>query len=209
MKELDPFFRLLQKRKNTLTVFNPYRDEIKLNNLKSYLDLIFQQEGPRVLLVGEAPGFKGCRLTGIPFSSGKLFDEVPHPFLEALKPRIYIEQLDSENTASIVWRHLLNHNSVPLFWNSFPFHPHPSRIQKKNRAPNKAEIEEGAIYLQMLFDFYKPDLVAGLGRKGTECVQRIMSNESIRYIRHPSYGGKAEFCSGIDDIFSSFNPSQN
>lgn len=209
MKDLDQFFELLQKRKNTLTVYNPYRDEIKLNNLKAYLDLVFQQDGPRILLVGEAPGFKGCRLTGIPFSSGKLFEEVAHPFLETLKPRIKIEQIDSENTASIVWSHLLNHKSVPLFWNSFPFHPHPSRIQKKNRAPNKAEIEEGATYLKILFDYYKPDLVAGLGRKGTECVQRILPEESIRYIRHPSYGGKVDFCSGIDEIFGSCSSSKN
>ena len=201
MNELNQFFNLLKKRKNSLTVFNPYREEYKLENLKRYLELIFNQSGPRILLVGEAPGFKGCRLTGIPFSSGQIFSEIEHPFLQQLKPVIQIDQLDSENTASIVWRHLLNHQTVPLFWNSFPFHPHPSRIQKKNRAPNKAEIDEGAEYLKILVGVYKPDIVAGLGRKGTECVERVLPEESITYIRHPSYGGKADFCKGVDQLF--------
>lgn len=201
MNELKHFFNQLKKRKNSLTVFNPYREEYKLDNLKRYLEHVFNQSGPRVLLVGEAPGFKGCRLTGIPFSSGHIFSEIEHPFLQQLKPVIHLDQLDSENTASIVWRHLLNHRTVPLFWNSFPFHPHPARIQKKNRAPNKAEIDEGAEYLRILVSEYKPDVVAGLGRKGTECVMRVLPEESITYIRHPSYGGKNDFCKGIDQLF--------
>lgn len=204
MNELNHFFSLLQKRKNSLTVFNPYREGYKLENLKRYLELVFNQTGPKILLVGEAPGFKGCRLTGIPFSSGNIFSDIEHPFLQQLKTTIQIDQLDSENTASIVWRHLLNHQTVPLFWNSFPFHPHPSRIQKKNRAPNKAEIEEGAEYLKILVDSYEPDIVAGLGRKGTECVERVLPEKTVTYIRHPSYGGKTDFCEGIDQLFQQF-----
>ncbi|MGH1461093.1 MAG: uracil-DNA glycosylase [Neptuniibacter sp.] len=201
MNELNHFFNLLKKRKNSLTVFNPYREEYKLENLKRYLDLIFSQSGPKILLVGEAPGFKGCRLTGIPFSSGNIFSEIAHPFLQQLKPVIQLDQIEAENTAAIVWRHLLNHQTVPLFWNSFPFHPHPSRIQKKNRAPNKAEIDEGAEYLNILVSAYKPDVMAGLGRKGMESVKRVLPDETIAYIRHPSYGGKADFCKGIDTLF--------
>ena len=204
MNDLEPFFERLQKRKNSLTVFNPYREEFKLDNLKRYLELVFQQQGRRVLLVGEAPGFKGCRLTGIPFSSGRLFDEVEHPFLLQLKPDIHLEQLEVENTASIVWRYLCDQPVVPLFWNSFPFHPHPSRVQKKNRAPKKAEIDEGVEYLQMLVDYYQPDVIAGLGRKGAESVQRVFPDKEVIYIRHPSYGGKKDFVAGMNQILNDY-----
>lgn len=203
MTELEHFFKLLRKRKNTLTVFNPYREDFKFNNLECYFEAVFNQKSPRILLVGEALGFKGGRLTGIPFSSGELFNELPHPFLSALKPHLEIasDTLSAENTASIVWRYLAKHEAVPLFWNSFPYHPHPSRLQKKNRAPKRDEIEEGAELLKMLVDVYQPEAIAGLGRAGHKCAQLILPEYDIAYIRHPSYGGKSDFIKGMDQIY--------
>lgn len=204
MDNLHTFFSALSKRRNTLTVFNPYRDEVLLRNLEIYIEAVMAQRGPRILLVGEAYGFRGGRLTGIPFSSGKLYDEVDHPFLVALKHKIVrsSDERVSENTASIVWQYLQGHSFVPMFWNSFPFHPHPSRIQKKNRAPNVAEIKEGLVYLNMLCDIYQPNIIAGLGRKGADSIQRAFPDREIIYIRHPSYGGKQDFIAGMDNLYN-------
>ncbi|WP_286238364.1 uracil-DNA glycosylase family protein [Neptuniibacter halophilus] len=200
MDELGPFYTRLAKRKNSLTVFNPYREPFKLANLQRYLELVFAQSGPRVMLVGEAPGFKGCRLTGIPFSSGRLFSDIQHPFLKALASQIELDpsDLSHENTASIVWNYLSGKSIVPLFWNAFPFHPHPSRVQKKNRAPNRLEQEEGMSYLTELVDLYQPEYIAGLGRKGADSVQKMFPQRSVAYIRHPSYGGKQDFIQGME-----------
>lgn len=46
---------------------NPYRNEVCRYNLKHYLDYL---SGRRVdiMLIGEAPGYRGCALTGIPFT---------------------------------------------------------------------------------------------------------------------------------------------
>lgn len=204
MENLNEFYQSLAKKKNSLTVFNPYRSEANLENLKHYIAQIFAASGPKIMLVGEAPGFKGGRLTGVPFSSGKIYSEIEHPFLEALLPKLILDPvtLSSENTASVVWRYLQNKPNVPLFWNAFPFHPHPSRIQKKNRGPNRAEILEGAFYLQALVDAYQPDIIAGLGRAGTTCAQSVLPNQDIKYIRHPSYGGKSDFIKGMDELFT-------
>lgn len=207
MDNLQLFLKALSKRRNSLTVFNPYRDEVLLRNLETYIEAVLAQQGPKILLVGEAYGFRGGRLTGIPFSSGKLYDEVEHPFLISLKQNIVRspDDLVSENTASIVWQYLQKHDFVPMFWNSFPFHPHPSRIQRKNRAPNVAEIKEGLIFLNMLCDVYQPDIIAGLGRKGTDSIQRAFPDRDIRYIRHPSYGGKRDFVQGMDNLYEAVN----
>lgn len=198
----ESFYTRLQKRKNSLTVFNPYREVYKLDNLKAYLDQVMAQDGPRVLLVGEALGFKGGRLTGIPFSSGRLFSEVDHPFLKQLQPQLRLPDLDSENTASIVWQYLCKQTTAPLFWNAFPFHPHPLRLQRKNRAPNRAEINEGGFFLQEIIEHYQPVRIAGLGRKGVDAVQKVLGISAVEYIRHPSYGGKTEFIAGMERLFS-------
>ena len=41
---------------------------IRKHNLLTYLTKM-KSVNPRILLLGEAPGHKGCRLTGIPFTS--------------------------------------------------------------------------------------------------------------------------------------------
>ncbi|MEJ2750218.1 MAG: hypothetical protein P8183_20270 [Anaerolineae bacterium] len=53
--------------------YNPYSLErpenaTRRHNLDHYLRQM-QQRQPTILLVGEAPGYRGCRLTGIPFVS--------------------------------------------------------------------------------------------------------------------------------------------
>ena len=106
----------------------------------------------------------------------------------------------AENTAAIVWRYLSTRKTTPLFWNSFPFHPHPENSREKNRAPTSVEIDEGVVYLAALHRLYQPRVVAGIGKAGLKCAQRAFPDADIRYIRHPSYGGKREFSEGMDEI---------
>ncbi len=83
---LDPFWSFLEETvfsipsvlEGTRPLFNPYHDTnpdfdlpqaaaIRQANLSSFLDSL--PERPPVLLVGEAPGWHGCRFSGIPFTS--------------------------------------------------------------------------------------------------------------------------------------------
>ncbi|UCG25887.1 MAG: hypothetical protein JSW55_07845, partial [Chloroflexota bacterium] len=53
---------------------------VRRANLRLYLSQI-AAAGPALLLVGEAPGYRGCRLTGVPFTSEAiLLDERIRPF---------------------------------------------------------------------------------------------------------------------------------
>ncbi|MBT4289053.1 MAG: uracil-DNA glycosylase [Deltaproteobacteria bacterium] len=200
MTSIEKFINLLSQQKNSSVLFNPYLNPNLANNLNLYLDLMIKIQVKRVLLVGEAPGYKGCKHTGIPFTSGGVFQEIKHPLLKQLKKKLVLEQIESENTASIVWRHLSNYNITPLFWNAFPFHPHPKNSPNQNRAPNQTEIKKSVNYLIQLQKIFRAEVIAGVGRNGTKAAQLAFPDLIIEYIRHPSHGGKTEFISGISKI---------
>lgn len=209
MSNIESFLETLQRQKNTLTVTNPYLDDVAVNNLRLYLKYMLEHmsanPGRRVLLVGEAPGYKGCRITGIPFSSVKVLMSTDHSLFHAIKPQLSLSddalsEMTSENTATIVWKCLVDKKTIPLFWNSFPFHPHPKGKENKNRAPNSKEIAQGITYLQQLYTIFQPGIVAGVGVKGVEFARKAYPELPIKYIRHPSYGGKSEFIEGMNSI---------
>lgn len=159
-----------------------------------------RQSGDLVLLVGEAPGYKGCRMTGIPFTSGALIGKEQHQIFSEIGPHIHLDVIESENSASLVWQTLKGQTHYPLFWNAFPFHPHPKGNQNKNRAPNAKELVEGAGYLAELLEIFSPVTVAGIGRKGVGSVEKIRPGRKALYIRHPSYGGKKDFTKGMKNL---------
>src|SRR5438105_1431089 len=81
LDELWQFFQTeLFREPSTRTLFNPYNDNdtdqefdredaaaIRRDNLLKYLS--FVPERPPIVVVGEAPGPKGCRFSGVPFTS--------------------------------------------------------------------------------------------------------------------------------------------
>lgn len=200
MATLHEFLKALSSQKNTATVNNPYVDPGPLANLQTYLKAMLAIQGKRVLLVGEAPGYKGCGITGIPFSSGRLLATTKHPLFTAIRPHLALPRLEAENTASIVWGYLQNKETTPLFWNSFPFHPHPKGAPNKNRAPSTDEIASGVPFLHALAQLFQPTVIAGIGKAGTKCAQLAFPQQDIASIRHPSFGGKQGFIAGMEKI---------
>jgi uracil-DNA glycosylase len=195
--EIRDFVDCLASRPDTEGTVNPYRSLIASNNLIHYLFALFRQPGRRILLVGEALGYRGGRLTGIPLSSERLLGAAPHPFLRALHPHLEIDGNTSEATATLVWGALAGRRRIPLFWNAFPFHPHRPGQPGSNRAPKAEEISEGQFYLERLATLYRPLLVAGLGRIGSLAAGRALPDQRILQLRHPSHGGKVDFEQGI------------
>ena len=191
------FVAQLGHRRHSRRVANPYRSETLRNNLLAYLEAIMLQPGRRILLVGEALGYRGGRLTGIPFSSSRLLRQAPHPFLRRLSPELVIEEDVAEATASIVWSCLAQRRNIPMAWNAFPFHPHQENVPETNRAPDAAELEEGAAILRELAALYQPQLVVGVGAKGFRAASSAFPQEAVMAVRHPSYGGKQDFVAGL------------
>lgn len=202
MDDISKFVQNLKAREGSDSVFNPYLDDNIAKNLELYFRLMKSHGNVDTLLVGEAPGYLGCKLTGIPFTSGDAVMNIEHPFLCELKSKIRIDCVSAEATATVVWEFLSTQSKLPLFWNSFPFHPHPVGNPDGNRAPTNEEVTEGVEYLQAIYEIFTPAKVLGLGRKGEQCAKLAFPEKTITYIRHPGRGGKAEFISGFKSILT-------
>lgn len=151
--------------------FNFYRDgdraPLLRRRLTSYLRL--RREAP-ILLVGEAAGYRGARVSGLPFTSERQ--------LTGCGP--------AEATASIVRRVLaeLRLTERVLLWNVVPTHP---GTELSNRPPRLEEVRASRPFLAELS---RDRNVVPVGR----LAQRAIGGE---YVRHPSHGGAQAFRNGL------------
>lgn len=153
---------------------------IRRQNLRSYLESF--PAPPKVLAVGEAPGPRGCRFSGVPFTSESqlVSEEVPFRGRQSSKAsRPY-----RERTATIFWRFMHPFHQRVFLWNAVPFHPHPVGKPLSVRALTKAEVEACLAFLEQLLDVLRPRVVIAVGRQA----QRGLELLAVRaeYVPHPS-----------------------
>lgn len=186
---------------DSATVENMYSaDSNQLNNLKLYLEKMFLLK-PEYLIVGEAPGYKGCRWSGVPFTSERNLKENNFFGLENGFKIRNPNKPESESSATIVWNCLDKLETLPLIWNSFPFHPHNKDNQNSNRAPTGEELKQGKIILEELIGIFeiKKNHIIPIGQNAAKILKEY---EIPRIIRHPSHGGKDDFITGMEAIFN-------
>jgi uracil-DNA glycosylase len=204
------FVELLATLPSTDTAFNPWYAEtdpgaIRRTNLSLYLHEL-KHRGSRLLLLGEAPGYQGCRLTGIPFMSEHLLLQgVPSMglFGEARGYRRSTtgDRLRKEPSATIVWQTLAHYDLLPVLWPAFPFHPHKPGNSQSNRPPAAVEVAFGRTIWQRIVEVMDIEEIVAVGNVGHRSLAAA-GIEAIK-IRHPSQGGKPEFVAGIAALAAS------
>jgi uracil-DNA glycosylase len=175
--------------------------DLRRANLLLYLSQMADRQ-PKVMLVGEAPGYRGCRLTGVPFTSEYIVEQgiTGGLFGRANGYRTSGPGVSREQTASIMWEALGELSMLPLLWNAYPFHPFQTGNERSNRPPSMAEINRGAEYLLALMEIFEIETVIAVGNKAHLAVSRAgLASEKVR---HPSHGGKAAFIEGLRQVLA-------
>lgn len=211
-EQIEVFVEKLGQIPAPPNAFNPWdvsteRGAVCRHNLKLYLHDLANRH-VSVLLLGEAPGYQGCRLTGLPFTSEHLLltgvDE-----LDILgQSRGYRrapsdDRISKEPSGTIVWSTLAANRFLPLLWPAYPFHPHKPGTPRSNRPPTKAEIELGRPIWQELATIMRIGTFVAIGNVGHRSLAAA-GIEAMK-IRHPSQGGKPQFVAGIEALAAQCN----
>lgn len=148
----------------------------------------------RFVLIGEAPGYQGCHVTGIPFTSERLLLKGAIPRVTVTRNRLSTRQLPwSEPSATIVWSTLyeLGMAESTVLWNAYPWHPHKPGNTQSNRTPTKNERVSGEPFVRGLLELYPGAKVFAVGRQCQKCLSSI--GVIAPSIRHPAMGGAEQF----------------
>jgi uracil-DNA glycosylase len=148
----------------------------------------------RYVLIGEAAGYQGCKVTGIPFTSERLILESRIPRIRTDAARLTSRLRPwSEPSATTVWNtlHALGIANETILWNAFPWHPHKPQLLHSNRTPTPAERVAGVAVLNRLLELFPKALVFAVGRNAEWSLLQL--GRDATPLRHPSMGGARKF----------------
>jgi len=186
-------------------VFNPWSDQdpatdalqaaaaARLERLRAFFTVT-----PRWLLLGEASGYQGAHVSGIPFTSERLL-------LAGAIPRVAVDgRLStrarpwSEPSATTVWGtlHTLGRAHDTLLWNAYPWHPHRAGLRQTNRTPTPLERRAGLPVLEALLRAFPRIRCFAVGRNAEASLSDVSVNATP--LRHPSMGGATAFRQGLE-----------
>jgi len=189
-------------------VFNPYSERCELYdradapqrrkaNLRAFLELLSNTEVDSIWIARDL-GYRGGRRTGVP-----LTDEIHLPAFSEVYglpvSRATKGPPMAERTASIVWNVLTQIDRPVFLWNIFPLHPFEPGEPLSNRCHTRAEREVCSELFFALLQMLRPTRLVAIGRDA----QNALSELSLDYcpVRHPSYGGQAEFIEGMNSLY--------
>lgn len=192
-------------------VFNPYSNRCPIHDradapkvrrrmLLGMLEAATQCEVDS-LWIGRDLGYRGGRRTGL-----ALTDDI---HMRNHADRWGVDHLRStkglpvaERTASVIWS-VLDEVAAPIFlWNVFPLHPHERDNPFSNRSHNAKERQTGEEVLESLIRLISPRRVVAIGNDAAASLLRIEARATVLQVRHPSYGGQADFLRQMREIYS-------
>jgi hypothetical protein len=220
---IDDFLRLLKKSPPG-AVFNPWwqvdkendadrnAPAIRRRHLRAYLRK--RVSGVKLVLLGEALGYRGGHFSGIPMTSERIL--LGKKKNNGIKPEHVFSSIEarrtskreqcpdgfSEPTATIVWSSLLRLGVRPkefVLWNAFPWHSfNPRRGMLSNRMPTKKERSAGLAVLKVFLDLFPCDEIVALGNIAASQLKEL--NIECHRVRHPASGGAKLFRQQIEKL---------
>jgi uracil-DNA glycosylase len=191
------------------SVFNPYADycptydrtdaaRVRRRNLVRCMDAAVTARVDTIWIARDL-GYRGGRRTGVP-----LTDEVHLDQAAALMGGIALDRATrgpvvAERTAAVVWSVLTRIGEPAVLWNIFPLHPHEADLPFSNRCHTRDEREATWPLLTALIAMIKPRRIVAIGRDAGMALADL--DITVEIVRHPSYGGQAEFISGLNHIY--------
>jgi uracil-DNA glycosylase len=191
------------------SVFNPYGDccpvhdrpdaaRVRKRNLVRCLEAALAARVDTIWIARDL-GYRGGRRTGVP-----LTDEIHLSQAGALLGGIALDRatrgpIVAERTAAIVWRVLSRLGEPAVLWNIFPLHPHEADDPFSNRCHTRVERDATWPLLTALIAMIQPRRIVAIGRDAGVALAGI--DIPVQMVRHPSYGGQAEFSAGIHEIY--------
>ncbi|MHB0670024.1 uracil-DNA glycosylase [Roseomonas mucosa] len=195
------------------SVFNPYSDycalhdrddgaRVRKRNLVRCLEAAIEAQVDTIWIARDL-GYRGGRRTGVP-----LTDEVHLTSASALLGGISLDRATrgpvvAERTAAVVWRVLSQVGAPVVLWNIFPLHPHEPDAPMSNRCHTRAERDATWPFLTALIEMIAPRRIVAIGRDAGLALSGI--DIPVMTVRHPSYGGQAEFIAGVQSIYGLHN----
>ena len=202
---IDDFVAALAKTRQPGT-FNPWRQSCRHDlghntpaARAERLRLHLSAPQPRLLLIGEAPGYQGCRYSGIPFVSEYLLLEGAIPRVTT-NGRLTDRKLPfREPSATIIWEtlHATGIAASTVLWNAVPWHP-MGDTPLSNRSPTAHELERGQLWLRRFIDLFPDARTVALGRHAERALRTV--GVAAPYLRHPSHGGAERFRTGLKQL---------
>lgn len=208
------------------SLFNPWVDFDADNDLSSsspahrfeHLQAYMREResSARFLLIAEAPGYCGCKFSGLAMTSERallasdqdLLDS--HYFLgpkhrtSKFSPALKNNDGMLERTATIVWGKMMSaglQSHEFVLWNSFAWHPHLPGNRLTNRAPTKEEKAGGKEALRAFLDAFRGRTVLAIGDHSQGLLSEL--GVEVHKLRHPSYGGATIFREGVEALLRS------
>jgi uracil-DNA glycosylase len=176
-------------------------NEPRRQNIQRYFEQMMERR-TAVLLVGEAPGYRGMTVTGVPFTNkGLISGDDPFGMFGpdngySVPPEVLT--VPAEPTATVMWNVLADLDFLPLLWSAYPFHPHQPGKPYSNRTPSAPEVKAGTPIWQDLARIFHIESVVAVGNIGHRSL--MASGLNVPKIRHPAHGGKELFRQGLQDL---------